>query len=116
MCLAMCRQSSCEHWKRGTRMITLQPMTEAEYALFIDASQEEYAQERAQSGETPIEEEREIAHTQTAGLLPQGLATPNHSFWTLTDEGGVGVGSLWVFVDPEKGRAFIYAITLAEAQ
>jgi GNAT superfamily N-acetyltransferase len=95
-------------------MVALRPMTEAEYGPYIAHLREDYAQERAKSGETPIEEERESSNTQIDGLIPQGLATPDHYFWTVMDEGGVGIGSLWVFVDPAKGRAFIYDIALAE--
>jgi GNAT superfamily N-acetyltransferase len=95
-------------------MVALRPMTEAEYGPYIAHLREDYAQERAKSGETPIEEERESSNKQIDGLIPQGLATPDHYFWTVMDEGGVGIGSLWVFVDPAKGRAFIYDIALAE--
>ncbi len=97
-------------------MVALRPMTEAEYTPYIAYLREDYAQERAKSGETPIEEERELSNKQIDGLIPQGLATPNHYFWTVTDEGGAAIGSLWVFVEPEKGRAFIYDIALFEAQ
>ncbi len=97
-------------------MVTLRPMTEAEFAPYIAHLREDYAQERAMSSETPIEEEREISNKQIDGLIPQGLATPDHYFWTVADEGGTGIGSLWVFVEPAKGRAFIYDIALAEEQ
>lgn len=97
-------------------MVALRPMTEAEYAPYIAHLRESYAQERATSGETPIEEERELSNKQIDGLIPQGLATPDHYFWTVMDESGAGIGSLWVFVEPVKGRAFIYDIELSEEQ
>ena len=97
-------------------MVALRPMTEAEFAPYIDHLREDYAQERSKSGETPIEEERENSNKQIDGLIPQGPATPNHYFWTVADESSAGIGWLWVFVEPEKGRAFIYDIALAEEQ
>jgi GNAT superfamily N-acetyltransferase len=93
-------------------VVTLRPMTEAEYAPYIEYLREDYAQERATSGETPIEEERANSNKQIDELVPQGLATPNHYFWTVTDKQGTGIGSLWVHVDPAKSRAFIYDIAL----
>src|SRR5258708_7353797 len=95
-------------------MITLRPMTEAEYGPYIAWLREDYARERAESGETPLEEEREASSRQIDGLVPQGLATPNHHFWVMTDEVGSAVGNLWVFVNPDKQRAFIYDIAIAE--
>ena len=97
-------------------MVTLRPMTEAEYAPYMAYLREDYARERSESGETPIEEERENSNKQIDSLVPDGLATPNHYFWTVTEESGVSVGKLWVFVDPQKGRAFIYDIALDEQQ
>ena len=97
-------------------MVTLRPMTEAEFVPHMEFLREDYAQERSKSGETPIEEERENSNKQIEGLIPQGLATPDHYFWTVTDEGGAGVGWLWVHVDPAKGRAFIYDIEFVPEQ
>lgn len=95
-------------------MVTLRPMTQAEYETHMAFLREDYAQERAKSGETPIEEERVQSNKQIDELLPDGLGTPNHYLWTVVDESGTGIGSLWVFLNPEKGRAFIYDIALLE--
>jgi ribosomal protein S18 acetylase RimI-like enzyme len=97
-------------------MLTLRPMTETEYQPYIAWLREDYARERAESSATPLEEERANSNQQIDGLVPHGVATPNHHFWMMTDEAGAVVGNLWVFVDPDKRRAFIYDIAIAEAR
>lgn len=96
-------------------MVTLEPMSEEEYARFDARMWEEYAQERARNSLLPIEEEREIAMRQRETLLPQGLRTPGHFFWNVVAGPGGVVGHLWVLVEREKRQAFIYDIEIAEA-
>ncbi len=97
-------------------MVTLRPMTEAEFQHLMSYQWEEYAQERARNFRTPIEEERANAKRQTAELLKEGLNTPGHRFWTVVDDAGAAVGILWVFIDAPKRSAFIYDIAMDAAQ
>jgi ribosomal protein S18 acetylase RimI-like enzyme len=97
-------------------MSALRPMTAPEYAHLMSYMWEDYAQERARNFHTPIEEERADAERQHPQLLPDGLNTPSHHFWTVIDDSGAAVGSLWVFVDEPKQRAFIYNIVIDAAQ
>ncbi len=97
-------------------MVTLQPMTEDEYNVYIPHLREGYAAERAQAEDLPLDEERKAADEQIAGLLPQGLRTPDHFLWRLVAEDGARVGVLWVHVRPVERRAFIYDIELDAAQ
>jgi ribosomal protein S18 acetylase RimI-like enzyme len=97
-------------------MVTLRPMTESEYTPYIAFLREDYARERAESRQTSIDEERAISNQQTESLVPQGLATPQHYFWTVLDGDGAAIGSLWVFVELALARAFIYDIALAAEQ
>ncbi len=97
-------------------MVTLRPMTEAEYDTFQAHSLEGYIAERAAADDTTPEQEREAATKQANGILSEGFATPGHRFWKVIEPGGAAVGSLWVMIDDAQRRAFIYDIEIDEAQ
>jgi ribosomal protein S18 acetylase RimI-like enzyme len=91
-------------------------MTEGEYDAYMVKSVEDYAAERAQAEDTPLEQERQTASAQIAGILAQGYRTPDHRFWRIAAADGATVGSLWVHIEADKRRAFIYDIVIDEAQ
>ncbi|MGO8950802.1 MAG: GNAT family N-acetyltransferase [Ktedonobacterales bacterium] len=96
-------------------MIKLRPMTETEYGAYLPALREGYAGDRARNLHDSLESQLEAADRQIAGLLPQGLQTPNHLLWrVVTAEGEIPVGVLWVFVDSTAKKAFIYDIQIDE--
>lgn len=97
-------------------MITLRPMTDAEYDPYAAALLESYAESRAKNIGTTLDEERAASAKQIAELLPNGLHTPNHYFWRVVNEAGEPVGVLWVHVLPEQARAFIYDIEMGADQ
>jgi RimJ/RimL family protein N-acetyltransferase len=97
-------------------MIELRPMSEAEFAAFKVFLYEDYAQDRAHGLGTPIEEERKNATQQIDQLTEEGLASSAHYYWNLVTEDGSAVGDLWVFVEHDKPRAFIYFIGVDEGQ
>lgn len=97
-------------------MVTLRPMTEAEYETFIAELTPAFAAERAQAEDTPLERELEAATKQVANILPQGFRTHGHHFWKVEAEDGADVGVLWVMIDDAQRRAFIYDIEIDEAQ
>jgi len=97
-------------------MITLRPMTDAEYEPYAATLLESYAETRATNMGTTLEEERAASVKQIAELLPNGLHTPNHYFWRVVNEAGAQVGVLWVHVQPEQARAFIYDIEMGADQ
>src|SRR5579859_781885 len=97
-------------------MVTLRPMTPIEYQEYRTGQLEGYAQTRARNFGTPIEEERQNAERQIQELLPIGVATPNHALWTVVDDDGMTVGHLWVYLDGQHRRAFIYDIEIVEAR
>ncbi len=96
--------------QRVTPVVTLRPMTEAEYAALRAFIVEDYAREIARVMDLSPEEARAAAAKQTNDLLKDGLATEGHSLWKIIAEPDGAVGDLWVFVDPGKRRAFIYFI------
>ena len=108
-------------WRRGSNrqgseapVVTLRPMTEAEYAAMRAAIEEGYAQDVARAMDIPIEEARASAARQFADLLKDGLATEGQYLWKVVADEDGAVGDLWTFVDPGKRRAFIYFIGIDE--
>ncbi|HEX8732988.1 MAG TPA: GNAT family N-acetyltransferase [Ktedonobacterales bacterium] len=97
-------------------MVTLRPMTEAEYDAWMASLRASYAADRARAEDLPLDERQAEADKQIAGLLPQGASTPDHFFWRIIADDGAGVGWLWVFHDTVQRRAFIYDIEIDEAQ
>jgi ribosomal protein S18 acetylase RimI-like enzyme len=96
-------------------MIALRPMTEQEYEQLADPMWEDYAQERVRNFGTTLDEERAGGARQRAALLPDGLRTPGHRFWSIVDDADWVVGNLWVFVEDDKRQAFIYNVEIGKA-
>lgn len=98
-------------------MVTLRPMTDAEFDEYMRVLRVSYAQERAESANTSLEEEQAESDRQLNQLLPDGLRSPGHFFWNVVDEAsGSAAGTLWVFEDATKHRAFIYGIEMRADQ
>ncbi len=97
-------------------MLHLRPMTQPEYDIYIEQSYEDYAQERARNFDTPIEDERIVAREQINELLDEGLHTQNHYIWILDHATDGNVGHIWVSVNTERHRAFIYDVAIASEQ
>ncbi len=95
-------------------MITLRPMSESEYQRVRQAIFEDYARETANVSRLSIEEGRKAAARQFEQLLPDGMASKGHHFWRIVNNNGDAVGDLWVLVESEKARAFIYFIGIDE--
>jgi len=95
-------------------VVTLRPMTEAEYAQLRSYLDEDYAQEVAKAMAVSIEEGRAAAQKQLGELLKDGLQSEGHYLWKIVAEDGAAVGDLWILVEPAKGRAFIYFIGIDE--
>src|SRR5690242_7932838 len=96
--------------KKGLLMLSLRPMTEEEFTVFREEGIEDYAAERARNFGTTLEEEHETSVRQYAELLPEGIQSPRQRLWSVIDEAGTVVGSLWVEVNEEHHRAFIFYI------
>jgi ribosomal protein S18 acetylase RimI-like enzyme len=91
-------------------VVELRPMTSEEYDRWRGPAVGDYAQAWVDSGILTADEARQRAETQFAEMLPDGLNTPQHDFFTALD-GGQDVGMLWAhFDDSGEGRAFIYDI------
>ena len=95
-------------------MVTLRPMTESEYQLLRESIFEDYARESANVTSATIEEGRNMAARQFDQLLPDGMTSKGHYFWRIVNDNGDAAGDLWVLVESEKARAFIYFIGIDE--
>ena len=95
-------------------MITLEPMTEAEYQRFLEPAIAEYAHDHVQAGQWTAEEAVEKARNEFLALLPDGVKTPNHYLFTLVNEAQQNVGMLW-FAMRGQGEAFVYDVRVDDA-
>ena len=95
-------------------MITLRPMTYSEYHRVQEAIFDDFARDLANENSTPIEEGRKAAAHHSAMLLPEGMTTKGHYFCRIVNDNGDAVGDLWVQVESEKARAFIWFIGIDE--
>lgn len=96
-------------------MVRLVPMTEAEFQAYTDSSVRDYAQEHVRAGNWSAENALQLAEQQLHQLLPDGLATQNHYFFTIEDEAlATNVGALWFAVRDRGGRprAFVYDVQI----
>ena len=78
-------------------MITLVPMTEAEFIPYCAALAAAYAQEQISAGVWDAESAAELSAQSIAQDLPDGLATPDNALYLVRDdEVPEAVGQLWV--------------------
>ena len=110
--------------------VRLRPMTEEEFVVWRERSEQEYAVEIARSRDLDPEVAVAQAVGEFAELLPDGLASPDMHLWTaVVDDEPVGIGwfelrqrasgvSAWIFdiqVDPDRrgqglGRGLLHAL------
>jgi ribosomal protein S18 acetylase RimI-like enzyme len=90
-------------------------MTEDEFPAFRALGVEDYAQQRAVALDSPLDRQRESAERDFAQLLPEGARTPGQRLWCVEAEGAGVVGYLWVEVNDDARRAFIYYILMEPA-
>lgn len=89
--------------------LTLQPMTDERYRAFHQRSLDLYASELLESGSVSDPEvARQASIEEMAGLLPNGLATPDQLLFNAVTDAGDVVGEVWVALQSE--RAFLYDI------
>lgn len=97
-------------------MVTLRPMTQAEYDAFDGAMWEDYAQEVARNAGMSLEDARAFGAKQRAELVPNGLHTEGQRFWIVENAEHQRVGILWVQLRAAQHEAFIYNIEMEPAE
>jgi ribosomal protein S18 acetylase RimI-like enzyme len=96
--------------------VELRPMSEAEYAVFIDRSVRDYAEHAREAGtfqaETALQQSRALFES----LLPQGVATPAQLLRTAFDPDGTAVGLVWLALpSPERRIGWVYELWVEPA-
>ncbi len=91
-------------------------MTENRFARYVAESIRNYAGEKVASGDWSAEESLDRAGTELEKLLPLGLRTRDHHFFTIQAEPAGEVGILWFAVIPRAGRkaAYVYDVAIGE--
>jgi ribosomal protein S18 acetylase RimI-like enzyme len=99
-------------------MTRLEPMTQARYDAWLEATIRDYAAEKVASGNYPDDGTGiERSKAEFDALLPQGRETPGHEIHSMVDDDGRDVGYAWFTIeDRPPGRVvFIYDIAVDEA-
>jgi ribosomal protein S18 acetylase RimI-like enzyme len=99
----------------STPIVTLRPMTAAEYEVWIEATTVLYAEERAAATGLPRDVSLEKARAQVATLLPDGHATTGMYLLLIVDDTGSEVGILWLGPHPDRpDTLYVWDISIDE--
>jgi ribosomal protein S18 acetylase RimI-like enzyme len=96
-------------------MTRLEPMTQARYETWLEATIREYAAEKVASGNYPDDGSGlERSKAEFDALLTQGRETPGHEIHSMVDDDRRDVGYVWFTIeDRAPGRVvFIYDIAV----
>jgi ribosomal protein S18 acetylase RimI-like enzyme len=77
--------------------VRLAPMSADRFADWAEHSRRGFVDQQVRSGALPPVEAEAYATAQLTALLPQGLSTRGHHFWTVRAD-GAEVGTLWLRV------------------
>lgn len=95
------------------RRVSLQPMTHAQVADFMEVIRPPYVAERAAADHISTEAAEHDVRDQHARLLPDGHLTVGHRFLCVASASGdQPVGGVWFRIDAERRQAFVYYITV----
>jgi GNAT superfamily N-acetyltransferase len=94
-------------------MIEIKKMKESEFDIVIDNPADGYAQGIADTEGISFELASKKAAEQLAELLPKGINTENHYFYSAYDRDSF-VGYAWVNIKPETKNAWGYNIFVKE--
>ncbi len=95
-------------------MTRLEPMTQARYETWLEATIREYAAEKVASGNYPEEGAVDRSRAEFETLLPNGLQSDGHEIRSMVDDSDRGVGYIWFTIeDRSVGQVvFIYDIAV----
>ena len=103
----------------STPEITLDPMTEDEFAAWLLPAVRGLADDKVASGQWTADEALDMSKTEFTILLPQGAATRGQLLYTVRDTAsGAGVGAVWIHLRPkaDKREAYVCDIVVDEDQ
>src|SRR5512143_4193443 len=98
-------------------MVQLVPMTDEEYAAFLEHLIPDYAADQVRAGYWSESEALEKSREQTGQLLPDGLKTKDHYLYTIrVPEHAQAVGDLWLRATPDAPlpSGFIFDLEVHE--
>jgi ribosomal protein S18 acetylase RimI-like enzyme len=103
--------------KTEAPMIRLEPMDDATFAAWEQASIRDYAAEKVEAGAWPASEALERARREFVDLLPDGRATAGHEVRSIVNAAGERVGMVWFATEDRPfGRVvFIYDLSIEPA-
>lgn len=90
-------------------MITLAPMTEAQFQRYVQVMIPDYAQDKVRSGQWAQAEALVLAQQSIQDSLPQGVATPDNHLYVM--EHGPArdvVGMIWIAAQQRGDRRVAY--------
>lgn len=98
-------------------MVTLVPMTDAEYRAYAEEVVPAYAADKVASGQWLPSEALVRSRQSLEELLPLGRSTPDHRLFTMVDGSGVAVGMLWFATIERAGQriAYVYDVSVRPA-
>ncbi len=99
-------------------MLKLVPISDDDFAAWLEQSIVGYAEEKVAAGNWPAEGAAERSRKEFDELLPAGKESPDNRIWSLHDpEIGANVGVLWLAVvgPAAQRKAFIYDFVVFEA-
>lgn len=104
-----------ESGSRRSPGLRLEPMTNAEFAAWIERSKRTYADDKARANGWTLEKALEVAEYDFTRFLPNGLATPRTSLLTIRGDLGEQLGFLWMGVKDDPKQAYVFDILIEEA-
>ena len=94
-------------------MIQLVPMNKDQYEAFMALSMRDQMQGHVREGRWRAEEAEANMARLLEQFLPEGLATPNHFFFAIEEEGsGTNAGGLWYMLAEEDGTRQFFVVDI----
>ena len=101
--------------RETSALIRFEPMTEVEFAAYVESAIPGYARDKVASGQWTEGESLSLSRAGYAELLPQGIGTPDNFLYTLRDAATDGqVGVLWYACQEQAGTrlAYVYDVLI----
>ena len=94
-------------------MIRLVPMTEDDFESFMEISMPNHIQDQVKAGTWSAENAEGNMQKLFSQVLPEGLVTPNHSFFMIKDANtGSPVGGLWYMLMKDDGNLGVLVLDI----
>ena len=100
-------------------MISLEPMTQAQFERYLEMAVPEYAQAHLAAGDCDPDRALEMARADYVALLPAGLKSDDQHLFSIRVAGKPApIGMVWFELRESAGRksAFIYDFRIDESQ